>query len=638
MWTRRRGRPLAEVLKNWDVPDLLNGGALPKPLVTDRDKIWAWERFLTGEPEAAIPLGNVVVSSWQRSMQLGVNASGRAAPLAAEGDKFAAIRQRNRPLIAASADIFRRMRDVFEESRCIMLLTGPDGIVLEAVGDNRTLREGERIHLLPGGQWCEDVIGTNGIGTTLATGQPAQVHAVEHFCEGIKSWTCAGAPVREPGTGRILGVVDISGPPSTYHRGNLSLAVATARQVETALAERAGQERVRLLEHCLERLPAGTANFMVVDRAGRVVYAKGDAPAMLPGLEPDDTVEGWAKRLPAGDFDPVMLDGSAVGAVIVPGQKPRLRSPPPAPAWEYFAQIVGRSPALQECVARAMQLAARRVALLIQGETGAGKEVMVRAIHAAADPAAPLVVFNCGAATKELLAAELFGHVRGAFTGALQEGRAGRFELAHGGILCLDEIGELPLDMQPILLRVLEEGVVYRVGDATPRKVDVRLIALTNRNLRREVAEGRFRADLFYRLSVTSIEIPPLRARPGDVEILLDHYNHTLAQKHGVPERVFGATVRAALAAYAWPGNVRELRNLVEGLLLTAAGEVTLAELPPEIQDLDAEGPEEELRLDDVGRQAINRAIQMAGGNLSEAARRLGISRSTLHRRIRREG
>jgi transcriptional regulator of acetoin/glycerol metabolism len=626
------------VLKNWDVPDPLNGGALPKPLVTDRDKMWAWERFLTGEPDSAIPLGNVVISSWQRSLKLGVNATGRAAPIAAEGEKFAAIRHRNRHLIAASEDIFLRIRDVFADSRCMMLLTGPDGIVLEAVGDNRTLSEGERIHLLPGGQWCEDVIGTNGIGTALATGQPAQVHAVEHFCEGIKSWTCAGAPVREPGTGRILGVVDISGPPSTYHRGNLSLAVATARQIETALAERAGQERVRLLEHCLERLPPGTANFMVIDRAGRVVYARGDAPALLPGLEPDEKLEGWARRLPAGDFDPVMLDGSMVGAVIVPGHKPRARPPPPpAPAWEYFAQIVGHSPAMQETVARAMQLAPRRVALLIQGETGAGKEVMVRAIHAAADPG-PLVVFNCGAATKELLAAELFGHVRGAFTGALQEGRAGRFELAHGGILCLDEIGELPLDMQPILLRVLEEGVVYRVGDATPRKVDVRLIALTNRNLRREVAEGRFRADLFYRLSVTSIEIPPLRARAGDVEILLDHYNRSLAAKHGVAERVFGAPVRGALAAYAWPGNVRELRNLVEGLLLTASGEVSLAELPPEIQDVDAEGPGEELRLDDVGRQAINRAIATAGGNLSEAARKLGISRSTLHRRLRREG
>jgi transcriptional regulator of acetoin/glycerol metabolism len=609
---------------------------LPTPLVTDREKMWAWERFLTGEPEAAIPLGNVVVSSWRRSLQLGVNASGRAAPIAAAGEKFAAIKHRNRQLIAASADIFRRMRDVFEESRCMMLLTGPDGIVLEAVGDNRTLTEGERIHLLPGGQWCEDVIGTNGIGTALATGQPAQVHAAEHFCEGIKSWTCAGAPVREPGTGRILGVVDISGPPSTYHRGNLSLAVATAREIETALAERAGQEHVRLLEHCLERLPSGAANFFVIDRAGRVVYAKGDAPAVLPGLDPDESLERWAKRLPSGDFDPIMLDGSTVGALIVQGQKPRPRAQPPAPAWEYFAQIVGRSPAMQETLARAMQLAPRRVALLIQGETGAGKEVLVRAIHAAADPG-PLVVFNCGAATKELLAAELFGHVRGAFTGALQEGRAGRFELANGGILCLDEIGELPLDMQPILLRVLEEGVVYRVGDSAPRKVDVRLIALTNRNLRQEVAAGRFRADLFYRLSVTTIEIPPLRARPGDVEILLDHYNRALAEKHGVPERFFGSAARAALAAYSWPGNVRELRNMVEGLLLTGSGEVTPEEFPPEIQDA-GETESEKTRLDDVGREAITRAIATTGGNLSEAARKLGIARSTLHRRIRREG
>jgi DNA-binding NtrC family response regulator len=333
-----------------------------------------------------------------------------------------------------------------------------------------------------------------------------------------------------------------------------------------------------------------------------------------------------------------MLDGSTVGALIVQAQKPRPRVTAPAPAWEYFAQIIGNSLAIQETVARAMQLAPRRVALLIQGETGAGKEVMVRAIHAAADPAAPLVVFNCGAATKELLAAELFGHVRGAFTGALQEGRAGRFELAHGGILCLDEIGELPLDMQPILLRVLEEGVVYRVGDATPRKVDVWLIALTNRNLRQEVAAGRFRADLFYRLSVTTIEIPPLRARPGDVEILLDHYNRTLAEKHVVSQRIFTPAARAALAAYTWPGNVRELRNMVEGLLLTGSGEVTPDEFPPEIQDAGDTAAEDEFRLDDVGRQAISRAIQTAGGNLSEAARKLGIARSTLHRRIRREG
>jgi len=615
-------------------------------LLSDRDKMWAWERFLTGEPEAAIPLGNVVVSSWQRSLKLGVDPAGRAAPIAVVGEHFAKLRHRNRDLIAASADFLRRIEDIFSGSRCMMLLTDPDGVVLEAVGDNRTMAEAERIHLIAGGQWNEAVIGTNGIGTALATGQPAQVHATEHFCEGIKRWTCAAAPVCEPGTGRILGVVDISGPPSTYQRGNLSLAVATARQIETALAERAGRERVRLLERCLQRLPSvGDANILVIDRAGRMVYANAkDEPAgqTVPGFDPDEPVDRWFDRLPArlkvgGDFDPIQLDGQTVGAMLVVPQRRSRIVPMTTPAADPFAGIIGDSAALRQMIARAKNLASRRVSLLIHGETGVGKEALVRALHAAGDPAAPLVMFNCGAATKELIAGELFGHVRGAFTGAMQEGRAGRFELAHGGILCLDEIGELPLDMQPVLLRALEEGVVYRLGDPTPRRVDIRLIAMTNRNLREDVRAGRFRADLFYRIGVTVIEIPPLRARDGDIQHLLAHYNRTLAAKHEVEPLKISPEALAALSGYAWPGNVRELRNLVEGLLLTCPGsEIHAADLPPEIVGL---APEDvPLRLEDVDRQTIRRAIATSGGNLSEAARKLGIARSTLHRRIGRSG
>jgi len=608
---------------------------------TDSQNMRAWERFVTGATEAAQPLGRGVIASWQRSLSLGVNPAGRAAPIAATGERYLALRHRNRELITAAADIFLRLEHFLAEAHCMMLLTDAFGIVLETAGDHRTLEEGERIHLVAGGQWNEDAVGTNGIGTALASGQPAQVHASEHFCEGIKSWTCAAAPVHDPWTGRILGIIDISGPPTTYQRGNLSLAVAAARQVETALAERAGRERMRLLERCLQTMSsAGQAEMLVVDRAGRIVFAQGTPPPeALPGFNPGEPVEDWVKRLPerlrrAGNFDPVQLDGRIVGAMIT---LPTAHAPVPARESGAFAAIIGASEEIQRLVAQARQLAPRRVALLIHGETGTGKEVLLRAIHQEVDPAAPLVVFNCGAASKELLGAELFGHVRGAFTGALQEGRPGRFELAHGGILCLDEVGELPLDMQPLLLRVLEEGVVYRVGDSTPRKVDVRLIAMTNRNLRREVAAGRFRADLFYRISVTALEIPPLRARAGDVPVLLEHYSGLLAARHGVPARPFSLAALARLGGYDWPGNVRELRNLVEGLLLTGAGEVRVEALPAEIGE-GAPEPGDDCRLEEVDRLAMRRAIQVAGGNLSEAARRLGISRSTLHRRLRREG
>ncbi|MCF3948036.1 sigma-54-dependent Fis family transcriptional regulator [Acidiphilium iwatense] len=621
------------------------------PASADRDTMRAWERFLVGEPEATMPLGNFVVSSWQRSLAQGVNPASRHAPLAAIGDNLRHLRHRNTELLAAAADIFLRLNEMIADSRCMMLLTDPDGVVLETVGDNTTIAEGERIHLVGGGHWREDVIGTNGIGTALATGRPAQVHATEHFCEGIKSWTCAAAPIHEPGTGAILGVVDISGPPSTYQRSNLSLAVAAARQIETALAQRASLERVRLLETCLQRMPA-TGGILVIDRAGRIVYMNGhmDTPAALgqrmPGFDPHRPMEAWLDHIPESlrvdGFDPVMLDGRPIGAMLVTPDRARLpaRGVPSGSeadvARSAFSHIVGVSQPVLETVKRARQLAKHRVPVLIHGETGVGKELFARAMHGEFDFNAPFVVFNCGAVSKELVGAELFGHVKGAFTGATADGRPGRFELADGGTLCLDEIGELPLDLQPILLRALEEGVIYRLGDTTPRRVSVQLVAMTNRDLRDEVAAGRFRRDLFYRINVTSIIVPPLRSRPGDIDLLVAHFNRTVAERHGVAMRLFGSDIMARLRAYHWPGNVRELRNLVEGLLLASGSpDVSVEEISLILATDFTNVTTGSVRLADVKQSAIARAIEEAQGNLSQAARQLGISRSTLHRRMK---
>ncbi|MDE2456053.1 MAG: sigma 54-interacting transcriptional regulator, partial [Burkholderiales bacterium] len=308
-----------------------------------------------------------------------------------------------------------------------------------------------------------------------------------------------------------------------------------------------------------------------------------------------------------------------------------------------FAPLVGRSKALLAAVERARQLSGRRVPVLIQGETGVGKELFARAIHGDDERSGPFVPFNCGASTKALIGAELFGHVRGAFTGATNEGRPGRFELAHGGTLCLDEIGELPLDLQPVLLRALEEGVVYRLGEAKPRRVDVRVLAMTNRDLLGEIEAGRFRRDLYHRIGVTRVLVPALRERESDVECLTDHFNHSLSRRHGVPMREFGPEVLALLSAYAWPGNVRELRNVVESLLLTSDDPVVgVLELPPELlqQPLAVPQPSRPqsatTSLEESERATIVRAVQDAHGNLAQAARALGISRSTLYRKLER--
>jgi transcriptional regulator of acetoin/glycerol metabolism len=579
-------------------------------------------------------------------------------------------------LLAASDRLFAATADLFADSHSILLLTNQDGVILKAAGDLRTLTAGEKIHLTIGGDWREGMAGTNGIGTALATGEPTYIHGSEHFCEGIKSWSCAAAPICEPGTGAIIGILDISGPPSTYQINNLTLAITAARQIEMVLAEQSARQQMRLLAFCLQRLSSSDAAGMIaIDRRGRLVHTTGRVPLPVgigerfPGMDENSAVEDWARHLPQGLraewFNPVVVEGSTIGAMLV---VPALRSRTAAnriaersgaagnavgsgvgseagseadPQRNCFAQILGQSAAMLAAVNRGRQLARRRVPVLIEGETGVGKELFARAIHGEERGGGAFVAYNCGAASKELIGSELFGHVRGAFTGATAEGRPGRFELAHGGTLCLDEIGELPLELQPVLLRALEEGVVYRLGDTQPRRVDVRLLAMTNRNLHDEVKSGRFRGDLYYRISVTRIRIPPLRERDIDIDLLVEHFNRRLSQRHAVPLRRLNPEVMAVLRAYSWPGNVREMRNIIENLLLTSREEeVALDELPAELLDetgtVGAAEPVllQSTSLEETERVAIARAVHGAHGNLAQAARSLGVSRSTLYRKL----
>ena len=634
----------------------------------------AWERFVTGQALVDTCVSKHVLSSWQRSRRSGVEPGALLAPMAVVGEALAQLRRRNHELLAAAQGLFMTTAHLLARSGSIMLLTDAHGVVLEVAGDQATVAAARDIQLVEGGNWHEGAAGTNGIGTALAMRTPAQVHAAEHFCVGIKHWTCAASPVFMPGTEQILGVIDISGPPATYQVNSLVLAVAAARQIEAVLSERIGHEHRNLLEACL-RLSGRTdaLALLALDRNACLVHSSGTVPglalrlgASMPGFEPGHRAEDWARRMPEGLrpewLHPVSVDGVFIGGLLMVPRPARARPGPLAstptdlPAGQRatgasgvaigqgeFAKLVGHSAALRMAIDRAQQVSPRRVPVLIQGETGVGKELFARAIHGDETRSGPFVTFNCGATTKELIGSELFGHVRGAFTGATNEGRAGRFELAHGGTLCLDEIGELPLDLQPVLLRVLEEGVVYRLGEGKPRQVNVRLLAMTNRDLLQEVEAGRFRRDLYHRINVTRVRVPPLREREQDIDLLTEHFNRQLAQRHGVPTRRFGAEVLRLLRAYPWPGNVRELRNVVESLLLMSGQDaVRPDELPEEILAL-APGSAEPAAdqgpttsLEESERLAIMRAVKRLHGNLAQAARALGVSRSTLYRKVER--
>jgi len=300
-----------------------------------------------------------------------------------------------------------------------------------------------------------------------------------------------------------------------------------------------------------------------------------------------------------------------------------------------FGEILGKSQAIQDVLKLVSTVATSDTTVLVRGESGTGKELVARAIHASSPRRLmPFVTVNCGALPEGLLESELFGHERGAFTGAQYRHR-GKFELADGGTLFLDEIGDVTLKTQTDLLRVLEEKKVTRVGGSRAMPVDFRTVAATNRSLETLVAEKTFREDLYYRLNVVQIHIPPLRERPEDIPVLVEHFVHKFATAMNRPVQGVSAAVQALLAAQPWPGNVRELKNAVERAVVLCRG----SELVP--GDFHFGGEKEEqamkgLPLSEVEKQHIDRVLKDTGWNISRSARVLGIDRATLYSKIKR--
>ncbi len=308
--------------------------------------------------------------------------------------------------------------------------------------------------------------------------------------------------------------------------------------------------------------------------------------------------------------------------------------------------VIGTSERMQRTLDQVGRIAQTDATVLITGESGTGKELIAKGIHFSGERAArPFIAINCAALPETLIESELFGHRRGAFTGSIADTK-GKFEEAHTGTLFLDEISSLPLALQPKLLRALQEGEVVRLGESKPRKVDTRIIAATNRNLRTMIEDGSFREDLYFRLAVVPIDLPPLRERREDIPLLAEHFLQRARARYKREGLVLEREVFDALRGYSFPGNVRELENTIERMVVLARGEpITLEDLPEQIRrpsqsaaNLLLEFPSEGLSIEAVEREIIRQALEMHGGNQTRVARYLDITRSALIYRMQKYG
>lgn len=643
----------------------------------------AWEHLLRNGEARSDALRCLIDDSWHRCLQNQVDPGRNCAPPPLDEDRLMQLRLRQERLIQASTQFMAETRDFLSQTGTIIILADPTGTILDVMGDMRIVEPAEEARLIAGCSWAELNCGTNAIGTAIALGQPVQIHGAEHFCAGIKRWTCSATVIRDPIDASMLGVIDISGLAQSFSKHSLALAVSMAGRIENRLARLDIEGRQNLIERCTNHFSSERGDgVLVLDERGYLVRANERAQYALASigiqktlnasfripelmaLREGQTTFSLPEWLRAEWVHPIKEGGRYMGSIVaIPSgrAKPVLKSVTndvitSNTAASSFSRIAGNHPALRSAVRKAQHLAQAHVPVLLFGETGVGKELFAQGIHgASASASGPFVALNCGSLSKELLASELFGYADGAFTGARKGGMIGKIEAANGGTLFLDEIGEMPLDIQPHLLRVLEEGELYRLGENVPRKVNFRLIAATHRDLRAEIVNNRFRMDLFYRIAVTSIAIPSLRERREDIAVLADQFLETFSERYHIGDVSVDRDVYTCLEAYQWPGNIRELRNAIESALLMAQnGHITLQDIPQEISEcanwatrrevtaILAESSEMESgsrgTLENAEIASIRAAMQKTRCNLTQAAETLGIAKSTLYLKLRKYG
>jgi transcriptional regulator of acetoin/glycerol metabolism len=599
--------------------------------------------------QGAVPGGLVaepILRSWRRCADLGFDMRGvRRAELMTQGELREA-QQRNEALRRLSEPAISLLRREAGGNGGLVILSDAQGLVLDTDGDTGFAQRASRVALMPGAPWDEAAAGTNAIGTALVEGRPIAVHGAEHYFEPNRILTCAAVPITDS-EGRTVGVLDLSSPARDLRPDVLELVRAAVDLIEHRLFEQAYEQHAVLRLHVdhsgLGAPGEGLLAFqgdLLIGANRRALQALGLAPTALGVYRYGDVFDGDIERCPDAAGRVQARSGAVYHARL---RWPRSR-PPQAPALPVAPPAAGPRPvapnfdaATLGALARAVHLSDAGVAILLQGETGVGKEVFARQLHARSKRASgPFVAVNCAALPESLIESELFGYEDGAFTGARRQGSKGLLRQAHGGVLFLDEIGDMPLMLQSRLLRVLQTREVSPLGAARPVSVDFALVCATHRPLAHEGPDAPVRPDLYFRIAEYTVTLEPLRTRADRVELLRGLW---AAQGAGP---VLPPGIEAILAAYAWPGNYRQLVAVLRTLHVLAgpSGMVDAEMLPADIRGAAAARPstggDDPASLQAMTDAAIRDALATHGGNVSRAARALGVHRSTLYRRLPR--
>jgi PAS domain S-box-containing protein len=637
-----------------------------------------WGKFVSGDIQVdntIIP--NEILESWIRCKNYGVNPKKANINNVLTGDRLKGMQNENKALIKISRPFMRHLYKFVEGSGFIVVLFNHEGYLMEIIGDEYVIRHVKTGNFVPGAYWGEESAGTNGVGTLLKVQKPIQIFGCQHYCRNFHKETCSSAPIFNP-EGEFMGGLVLTGRYYKVNPHTLGMTVAAAMAIENELRINKALTEAHIANSYQKTVISSIPEALIaIDNDGLISLVNDNAKNMFfqqnKWVENKDIREVFGeknseffrmieKNQPLTDVEvrifsdgeakdytltsnPILADdGELMGKVIILNEIKRAKMLVTkmigAKASLRFEDICGMNSKFLETIRQARMVSQSSSNVLLLGESGTGKDIFAQAIHNASKRRnGPYVAINCGAIPRDLISSELFGYTEGSFTGSKRGGNQGKFELADGGTIFLDEIAETPLELQATLLRVIEDKSIVRIGGSSVRPVDVRIIVATNRNLKEEVRKGNFREDLYYRANVFAINMVPLRVRPDDIPLLVDYFinKHSKTMEKDI-DRVDDKVINIFMN-YPWPGNVRELQNIIERMMnFSQTNELTADLIPEDILQFKASssGVSEEFEAaKDIEHQMIAKMLHM-NMSKSEIIKKLKISRSTLYRKMER--